>query len=66
MENNQDTGLVVSNAGNAQYVNVRRIMPKNHHSIKILKFYEDIQDIMNRSLCSNLNCIPKFLKTALA
>jgi hypothetical protein len=38
-----------------QYVDVKRIIPQNPWSIKVLQFYQDIQRIMNDSIGKQLD-----------
>ncbi|MDP3027804.1 MAG: hypothetical protein Q8N63_08940 [Nanoarchaeota archaeon] len=40
---------------NVQYVDVKRIRPEDHWSIRVLEFYNDIQRIMNEPIGEKLN-----------
>ena len=56
MENNQNQLVKSLNAGETKYVDVKRIIPKNHPTINVLKFYNDIQNIVSNPIGQNLDC----------
>lgn len=55
MENNGNQLVMANQVGDTQYVDVKRVMPQNHPSIEVLKFYNDIQNIMDTPISQNLN-----------